>query len=71
MSQVAKITAELAHELLQTTVIPTDNEPIDQWYFNPVQDVDGNWVISIKESEYLNPDDYEIINWSPIIEEEY
>lgn len=28
----------------------------DDSYFNPIQDIDGNWVISVEEMEYnVNP----------------
>jgi hypothetical protein len=31
--------------------------------YNPVQDANGNWVISLSTAQYLEAGDYEIINW--------
>ena len=45
----------------------------DDSYFNPIQDINYNWVISIEEMEYcVNPEfiwvkDLELIPYEPII----
>lgn len=40
-------------------------------YFNPIQDADGNWIVSIVESRYLNDEDFELIEYNPIIPDEF
>jgi hypothetical protein len=42
MIQVALLTEEQANSLIGVEVI-TDN------YFNPIQDANGNWIISLEE----------------------
>lgn len=41
-------------------------------YYNPVQDGNNNWVISLQTAQYLDRGTYyfSIINWVPPIEEE-
>jgi hypothetical protein len=46
------------------------------WYFNPIQDADGNWIISTQEMQSnMNPDviwvkDLPLIEWkSPTYDE--
>jgi hypothetical protein len=42
MKQVYQLTTEQADSLIGVEFVP-DN------YFNPIQDADGNWIISIEE----------------------
>lgn len=35
-------------------------------YFNPIQDTDGNWIVSVEESEHLNENEFELIEYKPI-----
>jgi hypothetical protein len=42
MIQVYQLTSEQADSLIGVEFVP-DN------YFNPIQDADGNWIISIEE----------------------
>lgn len=32
-------------------------------HFNPVQDLNGNWIISLPTAQYLEPNDLELIEW--------
>lgn len=52
MIKVAKITQEKAQELIGKEYSPFS-------YFNPFEK-DNEWYISIKESEFLNANEYEI-----------
>jgi hypothetical protein len=52
---VAKVTQEKADEIRGQAIAHT--------HFNPVQDANGNWVISLATAQYLDSSDYEIINW--------
>ncbi len=52
---VAKITTEKADEIR--------GKEISHTLFNPVQDANGNWVISLSTAQYLEANQYEIINW--------
>jgi hypothetical protein len=59
---VAKITQKQAKEL--TGVLYADVS-----YFNPIQDINGNWIISLQELVYCNIDfanSVELINYEPI-----
>ena len=59
---VAKITQKQADEL-------TGKEFVQDNYFNPIQDVNGNWIISLQELVYCNVDfanSVELINYEPI-----
>jgi len=59
---VAKISPEQAEELKGTQFIE-DN------YFNPIQDIDGNWIISLQELVYCSVEfanTIELIEYSPI-----
>lgn len=40
--------------------------------YNPVQDANGNWIISLQTAQYLDRDEYyySIINWVKPEEEE-
>lgn len=33
--------------------------------FEPIQDAVGNWIVSRRESFYLQPDEYELIEYQP------
>lgn len=57
--QVAKISAELAQEL-------TGKEMVENWYFNPVQDGNGDWIVSLIEAEHLLPNQYVLIDYVPL-----
>lgn len=60
---VAKITEEKADEIRGTEAGNT--------LFNPVQDANGNWIISLQTAQFLPAGEYEIINWeAPEIEDE-
>jgi hypothetical protein len=59
---VAKITPEQAEELTGVQFVQ-DN------YFNPIQDKNGNWIISLQELIYCNLDfanSVELIKFEPI-----
>lgn len=58
--QVAKISAEKAQSLVGVYYTPS-------MIFNPVQDGNGDWIISLQEAETLDPSEYEIIEWVPPI----
>ena len=51
LSKLAKISAELAQEIAGEEYAPFSK-------FNPFE-IDGNWYVSIKESEFLT--DFEIV----------
>ncbi len=60
---VAKITQEQAEELKGVQFVQ-DN------YFNPIQDVNGNWIISLQELIYCSVDfanSVELIKFEPVI----
>ena len=60
---VAKITQEQADELKGVQFVP-DN------YFNPVQDANGNWIISLQELVYCSVEfanSVELIEYEPIV----
>jgi len=60
--KVAKISALLAIEITGDTV------PGQVRKFYPIQDADGNWVISLLEAAGLEPGQWEEIDWNePII----
>ncbi len=65
--EVAKITGELAQQIAGIFIESSVN-----WNFNPVQDCNGNWIISLPEAtSALQEGQYEIISWSPpVIEDE-
>jgi hypothetical protein len=59
---VAKITAEKANEL-------KDIQFVEGNYFNPVQDINGNWIISLQELVYCSVEfanSVELIEYEPI-----
>ncbi len=58
MIQVGKISVETADEIRGTIF----NGDI---FFNPVQDFYDNWVVSIHETQFLDPSQYEIIDFKP------
>lgn len=61
---VAKITLEKANEIR--------GHKCGFSHFNPVQDKDDNWVISLETAQYLDESEYELIDWQPKeIEDEY
>jgi len=62
---VAKITQKQAEEL--TGVLYSDVS-----YFNPIQDIKGNWVISLQELVYCSlefANSVELIEYEPIVHE--
>ena len=62
---VAKITKEQADEL-------KGKEFVQDNYFNPIQDDNGNWIISLQELVYCNVDfanSVELIKFEPVIVE--
>lgn len=56
---VAKISSELAEEIRGNNVSYTQ--------FNPIQDAENNWIISLLEAQYLEPNQFEIIIFNPLI----
>ena len=40
----------------------------DDSYFNPIQDIDDNWIISLEERNYLTNDNFMWVKQLPIIE---
>tara|TARA_Y100001970_G_C13798806_1_gene633970 strand:- start:7 stop:210 length:204 start_codon:yes stop_codon:yes gene_type:complete len=64
MIQVAKLTEEQKDSLI-------GKEYIKDCYFNPIQDNNDNWIISIQEQEHCNIDnflwvkDLTLINYEP------
>lgn len=56
---VAKITAEKANEL-------QGQEYQSGSLFSPVQDGDGNWIVSLVEAQYMSVSDIEVIEYVPI-----
>lgn len=40
----------------------------DDSYFNPIQDADDNWIISLEERDYLSNDEFVWIKDLPIIQ---
>ena len=65
MIQVALLTEQQADSLRGVEVVP-DN------YFNPIQDANGNWIISLEEVEQCSIDwvkDLELIEYEPIVYE--
>ena len=56
---VAKITEEKAAELAGT-------EYQNGLKFNPIQDKNGNWVVSLVEAQYLPITDFEVIEFEPM-----
>lgn len=40
----------------------------DDSYFNPIQDIDDNWIISFEERDYLTNNEFMWIKNLPIIE---
>jgi hypothetical protein len=62
---VAKITPQQADELKGVQFVP-DN------YFNPIEDVNGNWIISLQELVYCSVEfanSVELIEYEPIVHE--
>jgi hypothetical protein len=62
---VAKITQEQADELKGVQFV-TDN------YFNPIEDANGNWIISLQELVYCSVEfanSVELIEYEPIVHE--
>lgn len=64
IKSVAKISESNA-ELIRVT------EYKDGTLFNPIQDADNNWIISLQEAQYINRSEiyFSIINFNPKIEE--
>ena len=58
--QVAKISAEKAASLI-------GQEYTSGGLFNPVQDRNSNWIITLEEAVALDPSEYEVIEWIPPI----
>lgn len=59
--EAAKITENKANEI--------KGQPAGFALFNPVQDIDGNWAVSMDCAAYMDSEDYEVIPWCPLIEE--
>ncbi|MBF6607135.1 MAG: hypothetical protein ITG00_00155 [Flavobacterium sp.] len=53
---VAKITAAKADEI-------RGQEIFGHWYFEPIQDINGNWIVSMHEATHLPINDFEVIEW--------
>lgn len=51
---VAKITAEKAVEL-------NGQEYMEDSLYSPVQDKNGNWIVSLIEAQYLSLSDFQVI----------
>jgi hypothetical protein len=65
MIQVALLTEQQAEQLKGVEVVP-DN------YFNPIQDANGNWIISLEEVDQCSIDwvkSLELIKYEPIVHE--
>jgi hypothetical protein len=65
MIQVALLTEQQAEQLKGIEVVP-DN------YFNPIQDANGNWIISLEEVDQCSIDwvkSLELIKYEPIVHE--
>ncbi|TDX84003.1 hypothetical protein [Epilithonimonas xixisoli] len=56
---VAKITAEKASELV-------GQEYQSGAKFSPVQDNQGNWIVSLVEAQYMSISDIEVIEFEPL-----
>ena len=56
---VAKIMAEKANELV-------GQEYQSGAKYSPVQDKNGNWIVSLVESQYLQITDFEVIEFEPV-----
>jgi hypothetical protein len=37
-------------------------------YFNPIQDIDNNWIISVEEINYCTEENFEWVKDLPLIE---
>jgi hypothetical protein len=71
-----ELTAEQKATYVGLLIIEQKNELVGQWYapdsyFNPIQDINDDWVISTEEMEYcVNPEfmwvkDLELIPYEP------
>jgi hypothetical protein len=40
----------------------------DDSYFNPIQDIDDNWIISLEERNFCTNDEFMWVNELPVIE---
>ena len=60
---VAKITSEKAEEIRNT-------EYQNGLNFNPIQDKNGNWIISLVEAQFIPLEDFEVVEFEPIESEE-
>ena len=56
---VAKIT-EATKAQIENTEYQSDSN------FNPVQDKNGNWIVSLVEAQYLQITDFEVIEFEPV-----
>jgi len=61
MTQVLLLTLEQKDSLVGQQFAPDS-------FFNPVQDVNENWVISIEEMELCTNDDFEWLKDLPLID---
>ena len=62
--KVAKITPELAAQL-------RGKKPAGcSTLFNPVKDADGNDIICMDMAQHLAPEQYEVIDFKPVVVEE-
>lgn len=65
MTQVALLNEEQVTQLVAV-------EYVEDCYFNPIQDADGNWVISLEELEQCRIDwvkTLPLIEFNPVITE--
>ena len=60
---VAKITAEKATEL-------KGKEYQSGAKYSPVQDNNGNWIVSLVEAQFLQLGDFEVVEFTPIESDE-
>lgn len=61
MEKVALLTEQQKEQLVGTLLQP-------HWYFNPIQDLDDNWIISLEEIENNIYPDNNWINSLPLID---
>ena len=59
--KVALLTIQQKDELVGQTLQP-------DWYFNPVQDADGNWIISTEEIDNNQNPNFDWITELPLID---
>lgn len=60
---VAKITETTKAQIENTEYQSGSN-------FNPVQDKNGNWIVSLVEAQFLQIGDFEVVEFTPIESDE-